>query len=219
MIPAVTLAYAQTLDGQMTAADGTSRWISNPASLVRTHQLRAAHAAIMVGIGTVLVDDPQLTVRLCDGTSPIRIVVDSQLRTPLTAQLVQSAPQPPTWLLHAAAADAARREALLAAGVQCMAVPVAADGGLDMQGALAILAQAGVHSVMVEGGQRLMTSLLRARCVTRMVVTIAPKLVGQGRTRLGDIGVATMTEAYTLQQTQIDVCDGDIWIDGAVRYA
>ena len=219
MIPAVTLAYAQTLDGQMTAADGTSRWISNEASLVRTHQLRAAHDAIMVGIGTVLADDPQLTVRLCDGTSPIRIIVDSQLRTPLTAQVVHSAPLPPTWLLHAPAADTARRAALMAAGVQCRAVPVAADGGLAMREALAGLAQAGVHSVMVEGGQRLMTSLLRAQCVARMVVTIAPKVVGQGRTRLGDIGVATMAVAYTLLSTHIDVCDGDIWIDGVVHYA
>jgi riboflavin-specific deaminase-like protein len=219
MIPAVTLAYAQTLDGQMTAADGTSRWISNAASLVRTHQLRAAHDAIMVGIGTVLIDDPQLTVRLCAGTNPIRIIIDSQLRTPLTAQVVCSSAQWPTWLLHAPEADRARRAALIDAGVQCMAVPVAAGGGLDVQSALMMLAQAGVQSVMVEGGHRLMTSLLRAQCVTRMVVTIAPKLVGQGRTRLGDIGVATMADAYTLQSTQIDVCDGDIWIDGVVHYA
>ncbi len=219
MIPAVTLAYAQTLDGQMTAADGTSRWISNAASLVRTHQLRAAHDAIMVGIGTVLIDDPQLTVRLCAGTNPIRIIIDSQLRIPLTAQVVCSAAQWPTWLLHAPEADRARRAALIDAGVQCMVVPVAAGGGLDVQSALMMLAQAGVQSVMVEGGHRLMTSLLHSQCVTRMVVTIAPKLVGQGRTRLGDIGVATMADAYTLQSTQIDVCDGDIWIDGVVHYA
>ena len=214
MRPRVTVAYAQTLDGCVAAADGTSRWISGPQSLVRTHQLRAAHDAILVGIGTVLADDPQLTVRLCVGQSPIRVVIDSQLRLPVAAQLVATAAQTPTWVMHAATASTAARAALAAAGVQCWAVPTHPSGALDMAAALAVLAGAGVQTVMVEGGQRILTTVMRERLVDRVALTIAPKWVGSGTPALLDIGVATMAQALTLRTSHFSQCGDDIWLEG-----
>lgn len=214
MRPRVTVAYAQTLDGCVAAADGSSRWISGPQSLMRTHQLRAAHDAILVGIGTVLCDDPLLTVRLCAGTNPIRVVLDSQLRLPVTAQLVATAPQTPTWVMHAPTAPEAARVALQAAGVQCWQVPLQSRGGIDIAAALAVLAGAGVQTLMVEGGQRVLTAIMRAHLVDRVALTIAPKWVGAGTPALGDIGVTTMAQAQTLRQCRFSMCGDDMWLEG-----
>jgi 5-amino-6-(5-phosphoribosylamino)uracil reductase/diaminohydroxyphosphoribosylaminopyrimidine deaminase/5-amino-6-(5-phosphoribosylamino)uracil reductase len=214
MRPRVTVAYAQTLDGCVAAADGTSRWISGPQSLVRTHQLRAAHHAILVGIGTVLADDPQLTVRLCVGQSPIRVVLDSHLRMPLTAQIVATASQTPTWALHASGVVPSTRAALMAAGVRCLQVPEQPGGGLDLGAALAVLVNAGVMSLMVEGGQRVLTAVMRERLVDRVALTIAPKWVGSGTPALLDIGVATMAQALTLRTSHFSQCGDDIWLEG-----
>jgi len=214
MRPRVTVAYAQTLDGCVAAADGSSRWISGPQSLMRTHQLRAAHDAILVGIGTVLCDDPLLTVRLCAGTNPIRVVLDSQLRLPVTAELVATAPHTPTWVIHAPTAPMAAQTALQAAGVRCWQVPVQSLRSIDMAAALAVLAGAGVQTLMVEGGQRVLTAIMRARLVDRVALTIAPKWVGSGTSALGDIGVTTMAQALSLRNCRFSTCGDDMWLEG-----
>lgn len=219
MRPLVTLAYAQTLDGRIAAADGTSRWISGQASLVRTHQLRAHHDAIMVGIGTILADNPRLTVRHVPGPDPIRIVIDRNLRTPPTAAVLADGAAARTWLACDVHAPSVRQHALVACGATLIPQPVGADGSFAMLPLLQQLASRGVRTLMLEGGSRLIASMLRARCIDRIAVTIAPKLLGQGIPAIADIGITTMHDALMFRDIQLSQCGDDIWLEAAVRYA
>lgn len=219
MRPLVTLAYAQTLDGRIAAADGTSRWISGEASLVRTHQLRAHHDAIMVGIGTILADNPRLTVRHVTGADPIRIVIDRNLRTPPTAAVLADGAAARTWLVCDPHAPADRQLACHACGATLIAQLPTADGSFAMLPLLQHLATRGVRTLMLEGGSRIIASMLRARCVDRIAVTIAPKFLGQGIPAIADIGITTMSDALQFGDIQLSQCGSDIWLEATVRYA
>ncbi len=176
--PLVTLKLATTLDGRIATASGESRWITGPSSRRAVHALRGRHDAVMVGVGTVLADDPDLTCRL-DGYRErplLRLVADTGLRTPAGSRLCAGAPGHPLWLLcHSARGQLA--EALAAAGAVCLEVPAAA-GGLDLGAALAAVGARGVTRVLVEGGARLAASLLRADLVDRVVWFHAPAVIG-----------------------------------------
>lgn len=173
--PFVTLSYAQSLDGSIARAEGGPLALSSPPSLFRTHSLRAHHEALLVGVGTVRTDDPQLTVRHAPGPSPQPVILDSRLRTPPTARLFRN-PRPP-WFIAAAPVPPARRAPLVAAGSKVLEVPSSSIGRLDLQAALAALYGAGVQSVMVEGGSQVLRSFLEARLVDWLVLTIAPRFV------------------------------------------
>jgi 3,4-dihydroxy 2-butanone 4-phosphate synthase/GTP cyclohydrolase II len=175
--PFVTLSYAQSLDGSITARRGRRTAISGPEAMRLTHQLRARHDAILVGIGTVLVDDPQLTVRLVEGPNPQPVVVDSRLRTPLTAKLL-SHPTHKLWIAATDAADADRQVALEAAGAQVIRLPADGKGRVDLVALLDFLAHHDVYNLMVEGGAAVITSFLTQHLVDRLVLTIAPRLMG-----------------------------------------
>jgi 5-amino-6-(5-phosphoribosylamino)uracil reductase/diaminohydroxyphosphoribosylaminopyrimidine deaminase/5-amino-6-(5-phosphoribosylamino)uracil reductase len=200
----------------MAAADGTSRWISGEAALVRTHQLRAQHDAIMVGIGTILADNPRLTVRHVAGTDPVRIVVDRQLRTPLTAAVIADGAATHTWLVCDAHAPQAQQQTLLAHGATLIPHPLGTDGTFAMQSVLHQLGVRGIRSVMLEGGSRLIASMVRARCVDRIAVTIAPKLLGQGIAAIADIGITTMADALRLCDVHVSQCGDDVWLEATV---
>ncbi len=177
--PAVTLKLATTLDGRIATSSGDSQWITGTPARKSAHALRGRHDAIMVGVGTVLADDPDLTCRI-DGYAPRpapRLVADSHLRTRLTARIVASARETPTWLLHCAGADPARIEALQAAGVICWQIP-ADEMGIDPHAALAILAEAGLTSILLEGGGRLAAAMLRAGVIDRLALYQAPSIIG-----------------------------------------
>ncbi len=177
--PAVTLKLATTLDGRIATHAGESQWISGLPARKSAHALRGRHDAVMVGVGTVLADDPDLTCRIpgfAARPAP-RIIADSHLRTPLTARIVATARQTPTWILHRDGADAARIEALTAAGVTC--VETAGDAmGIAPRAALAALAQAGLTSLLLEGGAGLAAAFLRADLVDRLVLYQAPAIIG-----------------------------------------
>ena len=184
--PAVSLSYAQSLDGSITIRSGRSLTLSCPEAMEMTHQLRARHDAILVGIDTVLADDPRLTVRLVEGTDPQPIVLDSRLRTPLESQLLADPPKAPIIAtLHEA--DAGRQRALEAAGAQIVRVGADASGRVDLLELLPQLTRRGIESIMVEGGSKVITSFLRADVVDRIAVTITPVLVG-GLGAVGDLG-------------------------------
>ena len=217
--PTVTLAYAQTLDGRIAARDGSSRWISGTESLARTHQLRASHDAIMVGIGTVLHDDPRLTVRLAPGRDPLRVVIDRTLRTPPTAAVLRDGAGVGTWVVCAENAALAQRDTLRATGATLIAVPEDANQHLDLLATLQMLSQRGITSVMLEGGSRLITSMLTAQLIDRVAITVAPKLLGTGVAVFGDIGIQTMDHALHLHTPVYTPCGPDIWIEAEVRYA
>lgn len=202
-LPFITLTYAQSLDGSLSSARGAPTAISCADSLRLTHELRAAHAAILVGVGTALADDPSLTVRLCAGANPVPVVVDARLRLPPRARLITAARDAASApiVLHApyksdAGVSDARREwddralELRAAGVRLVEVPLEAgsDGHIDLAIAFRTLAAPpfNLNSVMVEGGASLIASLCRQHAnslepiIGAVVVTLAPFLLPGG---------------------------------------
>jgi GTP cyclohydrolase II len=174
--PHVTLAYAQSIDGSIALEPGRPFALSGPESLRLTHALRAAHDAILVGIGTVLADDPQLTVRLVEGRSPQPVVVDSRLRTPPTARLLSH--QRTAWIAATGDADDRRRSHLESSGARVLRVPSWANGWVHLPALLERLAGHGVRHLMVEGGAKIITSFMRARLVDYAVITVAPRFLG-----------------------------------------
>ncbi len=175
--PFVTLSYAQSLDGSLTTRQGASYPISAPASLTMTHSLRAAHSAILVGIGTVLADDPALTVRLTSGNSPQPVILDSHLRTPPDASLLCN--ERPAWIATTpAGAQSSRRRRLERAGARIFTLPADEAGRVDLAALPGCLGAEGVASLMVEGGARVLTSFLEKGLADYAVITIAPVFLG-----------------------------------------
>ncbi|HEY0418399.1 MAG TPA: bifunctional diaminohydroxyphosphoribosylaminopyrimidine deaminase/5-amino-6-(5-phosphoribosylamino)uracil reductase RibD [Acetobacteraceae bacterium] len=177
--PLVTLKLATTLDGRIATHTGESQWITGPQARRHSHSLRGRADAVMVGVGTVLADNPELTCRI-PGYKPvplIRVVADSHLRTPLTSKLVASARQTPLWLIARDDADRARARALKELGVSVIPA-AAAEGGIDLARALRAMAGLGITRVLAEGGASLAASLLRADLVDRIAWYHAPAVMG-----------------------------------------
>ncbi len=176
--PFVTLTYAQSLDGSIARSDLLPLSLSGSQSAEMTHLLRSSNDAILVGIGTVIADDPRLTVRLADGKDPQPIILDSRLRCPLNATLLQSYRTMP-WLATRDDASMERQVELEGAGARVIRLPAREkDGLVDLDALMSTLFDNGVRSLMVEGGARVITELLAARFVDHVVITIAPMLVG-----------------------------------------
>ncbi len=173
--PFVTLSYAQSLDGSIADRVGHPLPLSGSQSMALTHRLRAAHDAILVGIGTVLADNPRLTVRLVAGKDPQPVIVDSRLRFPPYANLLRNVRSP--WIATGEEADPQRQEALEALGAKVFRLP-STNGWLDLPALLRHLGESGINSLMVEGGAQIITSFLSSRLVDQIVLTIAPLLVG-----------------------------------------
>ncbi len=200
--PFVTLTYAQSLDGSIAARRGAPLPLSGPEAMQLTHQLRADHQAILVGIGTVLADDPRLTVRLAPGTSPQPVIVDSHLRFPLSARLLIEGRRP--IIAAAATASAARQQALESAGARVVRLPEDAAGKVDLAALLAWLRRQGYASLMVEGGAAIITSFLTQGLVDRLVVTVVPVLVG------GLAAVASLPQIARLRQSGLRQFGDDV---------
>jgi len=175
--PFVTVAFAQSIDGSLAAEPGKPMPLSGPESSVYTHRLRAAHDAILVGIGTVLSDNPRLTVRLAAGPHPQPIVVDSRLRFPHGAALL-SHPTHSVWIATTAAAPKDRLQALSDAGADVLALPADRAGWVSLPHLLDELGARGIQRLMVEGGAAVISAFLRPGLADRLSVTIAPRLVG-----------------------------------------
>jgi 3,4-dihydroxy 2-butanone 4-phosphate synthase/GTP cyclohydrolase II len=179
--PLVTLSYAQSLDGSLAARRGTPLRLSGEASMQLTHRLRAAHDAILVGIGTILADDPQLTVRLVDGAQPQPVILDSHLRLTPHARVFQGTKSPWIAALPVAGSEyqaAFNQAAIISAGARLLPCPPDADGHVSLPDLLSHLASLGISSLMVEGGAAVITAFLTARLADLLVLTVAPILVG-----------------------------------------
>ncbi len=175
--PLITLSYAQSMDGSIAAAPGQPLALSGPEAMKLTHELRAAHDAILVGIGTVLADNPRLTARsgLAPGSQPQPVVLDSRLRFPLNAALLNHS-KPPI-IATTPHADSQLQAALESAGATVVRFP-GSGGHVLLPALLEWLAQSGIKSLMVEGGSAVITSFLSEGLVDRIIVTIAPRFVG-----------------------------------------
>jgi riboflavin-specific deaminase-like protein len=169
----VTLSYAQSFDGSLTDQRGWGMALSCAESKLMTHQLRAAHSGILVGIGTVLADDPLLSARLAGGPHPQPVVLDSNLRIPMACRLLGSNGRMP-WIFCAEDAPWERKAALENLGARVFILNRGADGRLDLRQALTMMRLAGLSSLMVEGGARVIGSFLAGRLADQAVVTLAP---------------------------------------------
>lgn len=214
-LPFVTVKFAQSLDGRIATATGDSQWISSQSSLRFAHKLRREHDAIMVGIGTVLRDDPRLTVRLVNGPSPLRIIVDSRLRLPLAARVLAEGAARHTLVATTDMADREHARELERLGAEVLLLP--SDAGVDLAQLLAELGRRRISSVLVEGGARIVTSLLNARLVNRLVVAIAPKIIGQGTEAIGDLGIAHLRDAIEFSNFKTRRLGPDIIFDGLLN--
>lgn len=205
--PYVVLKYAQTLDGRIATANGDSKWISGEEERAVSHALRAACDAVMVGVGTVLSDDPRLTVRLVPGASPLRVVLDSTLRTPSNALLLDG--DPVTMVLTTDRASEGDRRRVRETGAGVRVLPPG-PGGVDLAAGLRLLRECGVRSLLVEGGARVITSLLGAGLVDRIVVGTASKIIGSGREAVGDLGIARVADGIALRNRHVHLTAADI---------
>ena len=177
--PLIRLKLATTLDGKIATGKGESQWITGPEARRAAHAMRGRHDAVLVGVGTVLADDPELTCRL-DGfraAKLVRVVVDSHLRTPFLSKLVRDAAEHPLWILHRNGADPLRRKALEGAGVKLIELP-ACPAGVDLSAGVKALAKHGLTRVLVEGGGTIAAGMLRARLVDRLSWFHAPAVMG-----------------------------------------
>ncbi len=205
--PFTTLKTAMTLDGKIATSAGHSQWITGPSARRHVHQLRARSGAVMVGIGTLLADDAQLTARL-SGISlprqPLRIIVDSHLRTPPDSRAVRIATAHPTemplMIATTDAIDPARANALRRQGVEIVRLPRMASERVDLKALFELLAGRQIISVLVEGGGQLNAGLIAANLAQKALFFIAPKIVGGAAapTPVEGAGVETMAEAWHL---------------------
>jgi 3,4-dihydroxy 2-butanone 4-phosphate synthase/GTP cyclohydrolase II len=174
--PLVTLSYAQSLDGSIAARRDSQLHLSGPESMAMTHRLRLAHDGILVGIGTVIADDPRLNVRLVEGRDPQPVVLDSCLRLPLDARLL-SGSRPP-WIATLPGADPQKQAELEQRGVRILSLPAGEDRRISLPAVLGCLGDLGLDSLMVEGGASVITGFLAQGLVDNLVLTIAPVIIG-----------------------------------------
>ncbi len=210
-LPLVTYKAAMTLDGKVAAAGGDARWISCLDSRRAVHELRATVDAVMVGAGTVRRDDPELTVRLADGRDPVRVVISGDGDLPAGARLLVTARHTPT-IVVARQATAAARRLLAARGAELIEV---GDGGLH--GALEALASRGLLDVLCEGGPTLAGGLLAAGLIDRVLLFVAPLIVGRGAPDLfAAPAVDAVEHAWRLRDVEWRrVCD-DLLLSGTI---
>ena len=212
--PHVTWKFATTLDGRTAAPDGTSRWITGPDARRDVHRLRAASDAVVVGIGTVLADDPQLTVRDTSSVrQPLRVVVDGAARTPLSARILDDAA--PTLVVVGTDADAERVKGLRSTAADVVELP-RREGRIDLGALLAELFAREALLLLLEGGATLAGSFVRDRLVDRVVAYYAPALLGAGPPVLGSAGVTTIGEAVRLEVETVTQVGADVRVDAVL---
>jgi diaminohydroxyphosphoribosylaminopyrimidine deaminase/5-amino-6-(5-phosphoribosylamino)uracil reductase len=213
--PYVHLKWAMTLDGKIATRTGDSKWISNESSRQLVHQLRGRMDAIIVGIGTVLADDPQLTARPPGPRTATRIVLDSQGRLPSTSLLARTARDVPVWIATTATLPPERAVALETLGCEVLRLPDA-DRRPSIDALLAELGRRRCTNVLVEGGASVLGSFLDAGVLDEVHVFLTPKIVG-GRDALspvGGVGLARMTEALSLSNWIVETIAGDVRLHG-----
>lgn len=219
-LPFVTLKAAMTLDGKIATRTGASRWISGESSRRFGHRLRHESDAIMVGIGTLLADDPRLTTRLPEGgKDSLRVIVDSHARTPAHAKVVRERPEN-TLIVTTACAAPERVEALRYQGVDVVMLGADDQRQVPLDEMMSHLAQRDVTSLLVEGGSRLNYSLLEAGLVDKVHFFLAPMLIGGecAPTPVGGAGKANIEEAWQLGDSTVERLGPDVLITAYVNY-
>jgi diaminohydroxyphosphoribosylaminopyrimidine deaminase/5-amino-6-(5-phosphoribosylamino)uracil reductase len=209
--PAFTLKAAVTLDGKIATVAGQSKWITGEAARADVHRLRDTHDAVLVGISTVLADDPRLDARLPRARDPVRVVLDSRLRTPPRARLLPGQVGPRTIIACGERAPSAAERALARAGAEIWRFPVHASGRVRLPDLARRLGREGLTSVLVEGGGEVHAAFLEARLADELVLYIAPKIVGgPAPSWVGGKGLGTLASAYRFELGDAAPIGGDL---------
>ena len=216
-LPFITLKIAQSLDGRIATRQGSSRWISSPASLRLAHRWRALHDAVMVGVDTVIADNPSLTVRLVRGKNPLRLVLDSHLRIPLESRILVDRHVTRTIVVTTDRADPHQRKEVQDRGARVLTVQSNPNGQVDLLAALRRLAGEGITSILVEGGGKLSTSFVKAWLVDQLLLVIGSKIIGTGIEAMGDLGISDMNEAVRLSIDKIRRVGDDLIVMARIR--
>jgi riboflavin-specific deaminase-like protein len=229
------VSYAQSLDGRIATSTGDSRWISCSRTLTLAHRLRRDHEVILIGIGTVLRDDPELSCRLKRSSrSPVRVILDSHLRLPVDSAIVRTCKSYRTIVYTpedasdsqagsaavvdimsgtaAPGAAAGRKEVLEQAGIEVYEVEADAQGRVSVAKVVEDLGNRGFRSIFVEGGAEVITSFLRAGLVHRMVVVTAPVIIGRGVEAIGELGITSLGQALRPRRSHVRRLGSDrVW--------
>lgn len=219
--PFVILKSALSMDGKYAAADGSSRWISNQSSRIYTHKLRQEVDVMLVGISTVLKDDPLLTVRLPRiKRQPLRAVLDAYLDIPLDSALIKSIDTAPLLVVHSHASDAtiqSKAAVLRGLGVRLACVD-SQNELLDLRQALGVLHELGYYSVMLESAGPLAAAFINQQLVDKLIIFYGAKLLGGLHSALADLDIANIDSALELQSTEVRDLDGDLMLSAYPRY-
>ncbi len=215
--PYVIMKVAMTADGKTATRAGLSKWITGEEARHHVHETRKRCAAIMVGIGTVLADDPTLTCRIEEPSNPVRVVCDSNLQIPIDCKLVASAREIPTYVA-ACSIDRRKAELLESKGVHVLEI-VPADGRVNLRALMRRLGSLGIDSVLLEGGAALHEAALRSGIVQHVQVYIAPKIFGgvSAKAAVGGLGVYQVEEAYHLSRPEITRYGDDVLLEFDVK--
>ncbi len=213
--PFVTLKLATSLDGRIATPAGESKWITGEDSRRLVHRMRSQADCVMVGVGTVLEDDPELTVRMVKGRTPVRAVVDSTLKIPLKARLFKEGPGP--LIFTTRRSSLSKREKVREKGGEVLLVPSSKDG-VDLERVMDELYRRGIVWVLMEGGGRLAASALRAGIVDRVFFFVSPILLGgDSRPSVGDLCVRRLADAPAVEDIRIRRLVKDILIEGCIK--
>jgi riboflavin-specific deaminase-like protein len=208
----ITISYAQSIDGRIATATGESRWISGQKTLKLAHKLRRDSDAVMVGVGTVQKDDPELTCRLPRCPSPARVVFDSNLTIPMSCKIVKTAKEHPSIILSTDPPGEKRR-LLNSEGVEVVVVERGAGGQVSIEEALKHLQQRGMNRLLLEGGSRMITAFIGAGVADRLVVVVAPIIIGEGISAVGDLHIGSLKDALKPRRIRVRRMGQDVvWV-------
>lgn len=209
--PFVSLKAAISLDGRMNLANGSSKWITGIESRTESHRMRAENDAVLVGAGTVISDDPELTVRHVEGINPLRVILDSNLRTPILSKVIGNDSK--CLIITAENQDSEKAKALTDMGANVAEVS-STNGHVDIHSALKYLAEKGILTLMVEGGPGIHSAFLREGVADYMKLFIAPKIFGEGKSIDTGMNFADVKSAFTLTNTITRILGSDIMTEG-----
>lgn len=215
--PFVVMKVAMSLDGKIATRTGESKWITGEPAREQVHRLRSALSGIMVGVQTVIADDPQLTARIPNGKNPVRIIVDSTLRIPLDANVLKNQDLAKTIIGTTAKADREKAALLEQAGIELVTVPEK-DGTTDLSALMKILGESGIDSILLEGGATLNFAALDAGIVDKVQIYIAPKLIGgsTSKTPVGGKGIDKLSDAFKVKELTATLVGQDVLLEGYI---
>lgn len=216
-LPYVTLKIAQSLDGRIATRTGHSRWITSYKARVEAHRIRSQSDAVIVGIGTVLADNPQLTVRHVKGRNPVRLVLDSHLEIPLNCQLLTDENVHKT-VIVTTVPDSEKVSQIKKMGAQVWHIEQDYDGRISLSGLMHKIAAARMSAVMVEGGAQVFTSFLKEKIVDHIIVALAPKILGAGIEAIGDLGILTVDDGIQLANVAFKNLNPDLLVSADVNF-